>query len=100
MTVYRADQRQASRSIGCYFKKSKTAKNKKKQFDTMLQELLVAGLIQKNGLSNSYSANAFDCSSSGDALLSQSREAAKKQMVGLIAEAAGTFTGAVISQQN
>lgn len=40
---------------------------REKQFDTMIQELIVAGLIQQNGLLNIDGANAYDCSSPGDA---------------------------------
>ena len=39
------------------------------QFVDMLKDLLSAGLIQPNHLSNQYGANAYDCSMKGDELL-------------------------------
>ena len=69
-----------------------------KQFQDMLRELLSAGLIQYNNLCNSYGANAYDCSPRGDELLKLSEQKAKSEIVNLIASAAGTYTGAVISQ--
>ena len=76
----------------------KDLKIEHKQFQDMLRELLSAGLIQHNNLCNSYGANAYDCSPRGDELLKLSEQKAKSEIVNLIASAAGTYTGAVISQ--
>ena len=62
---------------------------REKQFDTMIQQLIVAGLIQQNGLLNIDGANAYDCSSPGDALTQSIARGNQKQMVGLIAEVVG-----------
>lgn len=69
-----------------------------KQFQDMLGELLSAGLIQYNNLCNCYGANAYDCSRRGDELLKLSEQKARSELVNLIASAAETYTGAVISQ--
>lgn len=69
-----------------------------KQFENMLRDLLSAGLIQCNNLSNSYGANAYDCTVLGEELLSKTDKAAKSELINMIASAAGTFTGAVVSQ--
>lgn len=68
------------------------------QFLDMLRDLLAAKLIQRNHLSNSYGANAYDCSPLGDQLIKKTDKAAKKELLELISAAAGTFSGAVISQ--
>lgn len=70
----------------------------KPQFDKMLRDLLSAGLIEQNNLSNSYGANAYDVTDKGAALMHKSDKTAKVELVNIIAEAAGRFTGAVISQ--
>ena len=68
------------------------------QFLDMLRDLLSAGLIQRNNLCNDYGANAYDCTALGDELLQKTDKSAKAELITLIAGAAGTFTGAVISQ--
>lgn len=65
-----------------------------KQFNDMLTEFLRAGLIKKNGLCNSYGANAYDCTAKGDEILMQKKEEAIKQIVLLTSEALGVFTKA------
>ena len=68
------------------------------QFVDMLRDLLSAGLIQRNNLSNTYGANAYDCTPQGDELINQKDKAARKSLINTIATATGTFTGAVLSQ--
>ena len=68
------------------------------QFETMLRELLSSGLIQRNNLSNTYGANAYDCTPLGDELISHKDKKAKQELFKTIAETAGTFTGAIVSQ--
>lgn len=68
------------------------------QFETMLKELISAGLIQKNNLSNTYGANAYDCTPLGDELINHKEKKARRELLKIIAEVAGTFTGAVVSQ--
>ncbi len=70
----------------------------KKQFEQMLRELISAELIQPNNLSNCYGANAYDCTDKGAELIHKSDNSSKKKLVNMVAEAAGLFTGAVISQ--
>ena len=68
------------------------------QFVDMLRDLLSAGLIQRNNLSNTYGANAYDCTQLGDEFINRTDKAAKNELINTIASAAGTFTGAVLSQ--
>ena len=68
------------------------------QFETMLSELLSAGLICENGLSNHYGANAYDCTPLGDEVLKNDESEAKNQIAQLTASCAGTFVGAVLSE--
>lgn len=68
------------------------------QFETMLREFLSAGLIQKNNLSNTYGANAYDCTPLGDEMILRNNKRAKQELLKLISENAGTFVGAIISQ--
>lgn len=69
-----------------------------RQFEDMLRDLLSAGLIRNNNLSNTYGANAYDCTPLGEELISRTDKAARAELVNLIASAAGSFTGAVLSQ--
>ena len=64
----------------------------------MLKELLNAELICENHLINKYGANAYDCTSKGDALLKKSKAESVKEITDLVASAAGHFTGAFISE--
>ena len=68
------------------------------QFEAMLRDLLSAGLIQCNNLSNTYGANANDCTVQGEELLNQKDKTARESLITTIAAATGTFTGAVLSQ--
>lgn len=68
------------------------------QFENMLRDLLSANLIQHNGLSNRYGANAYDCTRLGDEFINRKDKAAKNELINTIASAAGTFTGAILSQ--
>ncbi len=68
------------------------------QFQAMLGDLIAAGLIRENGLCNTYGANAYDCTPKGDELIRRTDRSAKLEILNMIAEATGTFTGAVISQ--
>ena len=68
------------------------------QFKAMLRDLLSAGYIQSNNLSNTYGANAYDCTPLGEELISRTSKGAKSDFINAIAAAAGTFTGAVLSQ--
>ena len=70
----------------------------KKQFEQMLNDLLSAGLIRPNNLSNNYGANAYDSTLLGDEVLQKKESASMREIINLIAEAAGNYTGAVISQ--
>ena len=67
-----------------------------KQFIDMLEEFLQAGLIKKNGLCNSFGANAFDCTVKGDALLKKQKKDVIHYLTLLGAEALGTFAGAAL----
>lgn len=69
-----------------------------KQFEAMLRELLSAGLIQNNHLSNNYGANAYDCTLLGAEQIKRTDKALKNDIINMIASAAGTFTGAILSQ--
>lgn len=69
-----------------------------KQFEGMLRELLDAGLIQPNNLCNTYGANAYDCTPLGDKTISRTDKAVASDIMNMIAETSGTFTGVVISQ--
>jgi hypothetical protein len=62
----------------------------------MLEEFLQAGLIKKNGLCNSFGANAFDCTVKGDALLKKQKKDVIHYLTLLGAEALGTFAGAAL----
>ena len=68
------------------------------QFEAMLRDLLSAGLIQANHLSNTYGANAYDCTPLGDEFINRTDKNAKTELINAISAAAGTFTGAVLSQ--
>lgn len=68
------------------------------QFEAMLRDLLSAGLIQVNNLSNAYGANAYDCTPLGDEFINRTDKNAKTELINAISAAAGTFTGAVLSQ--
>ena len=68
-----------------------------KQFNDMLEEFLKAGLIKKNGLCNSFGANAYDCTAKGDDLLKKQKKEVIHELTILCAEALGTFTGAMIA---
>lgn len=76
----------------------KDLKLEQPQFEEMLKELIEAGLIQNNHLSNEYGANAYDCSIRGDKLLKEDEKQAEAKILNMIAETAGTFVGAVISK--
>ena len=64
----------------------------------MLRDLLSAGLIEPNNLSNCYGANAYDVTDKGAALMHKSDKIAKIELITTVAEVAGTFTGAIISK--
>ena len=66
-----------------------------KQLIDMLEEFLQAGLIKKNGLCNSFGANAYDCTAKGDAVLKKQKKEAIHDLTILCAEALGTFAGAM-----
>ena len=71
------------------------------QFKRMLYELLNAGLIQRNNLSNTYGANAYDCTIKGGELLQMAKinkKKAKEEMCILIAKVSVAFVGKVISE--
>lgn len=69
-----------------------------KQFETMLRDFLSAGLIQRNNLSNTYGANAYDCTRLGEEVINKKDKESKTELINIIASAAGTFTGAILSQ--
>ena len=68
------------------------------QFENMLRDLLSAGLIERNNLSNTYGANAYDCTPKGEEIISQKDKTARESLIRTIATATGTFTGAILSQ--
>lgn len=70
----------------------------KKQFEQMLTDLISADLIKPNNLSNNYGANAYDCTERGAMLVHTNDYKSKIALINVIAEAAGNFTGAIISQ--
>jgi len=63
-----------------------------RQFRELLNDLLMAGLIRENGVSNQYGANGYDCTPEGDELLESKKGQAKKR----IAELIGSFVGAAV----
>lgn len=69
-----------------------------KQFEDMLRELLSAGLIKNNNLSNTYGANAYDCTSIGDEFINKTNKSNLIEFLNAATATAGTFTGAVLSQ--
>ena len=76
----------------------KELRDEQKQVEDMLRDLLSAGLIRPNNLSNTYGANAYDCTAKGDELLKQKESNAKNEFINTIATATGNFTGAILSQ--
>lgn len=66
------------------------------QFHNMLNELLEAGLICKNGLCNGFGANAYDCTPAGDKVLMKAKHEAIAEITLLVAEATGKFIGAAL----
>ena len=68
------------------------------QFEAMLRDLLSAGLIQCNNLSNKFGANAYDCTVRGEELIRQNDKTARENLIKTIAAATGAFTGAVLTQ--
>lgn len=76
----------------------KELKLEQKQFEDMLKELLSAGLIQENNLSNSYGANAYDCTPKGEEIISAQEKSAKRELLKAVASITGTFAGSVLSQ--
>ena len=68
------------------------------QFQRMLGDLLAAGLIRENGLSNEFGANAYDCTPKGDAYIKCEGRKAIADLCDLIAKTAGTFLGSIASQ--
>lgn len=69
-----------------------------KQFEDMLRELLSAGLIKNNNLSNTYGANAYDCTPIGDEFVNKTNKSNLIEFLNAAAATAGTFTGAVLLQ--
>lgn len=68
------------------------------QFVDLLRELLEAGLIRENHLSNHFGANAYDCTEKGDLLLKRKRNEAIRQITDIVASATGKFVGEIISE--
>ncbi len=68
------------------------------QFVDLLRELLDAGLIKENYLSNHFGANAYDCTEKGDRVLKQKKSEAVKSISDMIASATGHFVGSVVSE--
>ena len=62
----------------------KELKVEHQQFVDMLKDLLSAGLIQPNHLSNQYGANAYDCSMKGDELLNKNPKRAVSELTEII----------------
>ena len=69
-----------------------------KQFESLLEDLLLSGLIRYNGMSNTFGANAYDCTPRGDEVLDRGKGRAKKEMAELIGIVSGSFIGSVMSQ--
>lgn len=67
------------------------------QFINMLRDLIKAGLIEQNNLSNHYGANAYDCTELGAQIAERNKKQAIREMANLVAEVAGHFAGGVIS---
>ena len=55
-----------------------------KQFIDMLKDLLSAKLIKRNGLSNYYGANAYDCTSKGEEVLKSKKDISISEISKLI----------------
>ena len=68
------------------------------QFESLLIELLDAGLIQENRLGNNYRANAYDGTAKGDEVLKRQKTEAVQLITQMVSSAAGHFVGAVISE--
>lgn len=72
-----------------------------RQFKKMLLDLLNAGLLEENGLSNHYGANAYDCTKLGAQIANEKgkdRWETINRISNMVASAAEHFTGAVISE--
>ena len=67
------------------------------QFVDMLKGLLDAGLIKENNMPNNYGANAYDCTTKGDKVLKNKTKEAIEEIALLVAKAAGTFVGTILS---
>ena len=70
----------------------------REQFVALLRELLEAGLIKENHLSNHFGANAYDCTEKGDLLLREKKDKAISQITDIVASATGKFIGKIISE--
>lgn len=69
------------------------------QFESLLKELLAAGLIVENGLPNHFGANAYDCTKKGDEILKMDKKTERiRQISELVSSTAGHFMGAVLSE--
>ena len=51
------------------------------QFEEMLRDFLSAGLIQCNNLSNTYGANAYDCTRLGDEYVKRQNKSSKEEFI-------------------
>lgn len=69
-----------------------------RQFESLLEDLLAAGLVRPNGMSNQYGANAYDCTPQGESAIELRKTQAKRQIAELIGAASGSFVGSVVSQ--
>lgn len=70
------------------------------QFKDMLRDLVSAGLIIENGLSNYFGANAYDCTNDGDKILKLKKNEAVNRITQLVAGAAGKYTGEILAVIN
>jgi len=68
-----------------------------RQFEGFLSDLLQAGLIRPNGMSNQFGANEYDCTPDGDKVLANAKESAKTRIAELVGTAMGSAAGAYAS---
>ena len=66
----------------------------RQSFNTMLNQLISAEIIEENGSNNSDGANSYDCTYKGDKLLKEK----KKEGIRLLSECLGIISGEIINR--
>lgn len=70
------------------------------EFNNIIEELVSAGLLERNGLANRYGANAYRCTLRCKEFLGFRKRKAIKFIINTMAEAIGTAAGACFNQIN